>query len=200
MGSAPAREVTQLLQAWGRGEPSALEKLVPLVYGDLRRRARRCLARERREHTFQATDLIHEAYLRLLGSKPVDWRDRAHFFALSARLMRQILVDHARSRRYLKRGGGRRRVTLDEGLLRGEPDWDLVRLDDALRALAEADARKSQVVELRFFGGLSAEETAAVLGVSPQTVLRDFRLSKVWLLREMSRRGKSGGERALAGR
>jgi RNA polymerase sigma factor (TIGR02999 family) len=200
MGSEPAREVTQLLQAWRRGEASALDKLLPLVYGDLRRRARRFLARERREHSFQSTDLIHETYLRLVGAKPVDWRDRTHFFALSARLMRQILVDHARSRGYLKRGGGRRRVSLDEGLLRGEPDRDLVRLDEALKALAATDARKGQVVELRFFGGLSAEETAEVLGVSPQTVLRDFRLSKVWLLREMSRRGKSGGERALAGR
>lgn len=190
MGSAPAHEVTELLQAWSRGQSSALTKLLPLVYADLRRRARRYMAHERKDHSLQTTDLIHAAYLRLVGSKPVDWRDRSHFFALSARLMRQILVDHARARGYLKRGGRRQRVTLDEGMLCSEPDWDLLRLDDALQALAATDARKSQVVELRFFGGLSAEETAAVLGVSAQTVLRDWRLSKAWLLRHMKRHGE----------
>jgi RNA polymerase sigma factor (TIGR02999 family) len=192
MGSAP-QDVTQLLQAWSRGEASALEKLLPLVYAELRLRARRYMARERRDHSLQTTDLIHEAYLRLVGSKPIDWQNRSHFFALSARLMRQILVDHARSRGYGKRGGGRRRVDLDEGMVCGELDWDLVHLDEALQALAAADARKGRVVELRFFGGLSAEETAQVLEVSPQTVLRDWRLSKVWLLRQMSRRGKRDG-------
>jgi RNA polymerase sigma factor (TIGR02999 family) len=191
MGSAP-QDVTQLLRAWSRGEASALEKLVPLVYADLRRRARRYMARERSDHSLQTTDLIHEAYLRLVGGKPVDWQNRSHFFALSARLMRQILVDHARSRGYRKRGGGHR-VELDEGMVCGQLDWDLVQLDEALQALAEADARKARVVELRFFGGLNAQETAQVLDVSPQTVLRDWRLSKAWLLRHMSQRGESDG-------
>ena len=192
MGSAP-QDVTQLLQAWSRGEASALQKLLPLVYAELRRRARRYMAHERRDHSLQTTDLIHEAYLRLVGSKPVDWQNRSHFFALSARLMRQILVDHARSRGYAKHGGGRRQVELEDGMVCGGVDWDLVQLDEALQALAAADARKARVVELRFFGGLSAEETAQILEVSPQTVLRDWRLSKVWLLRQMSRRGKGDG-------
>jgi RNA polymerase sigma factor (TIGR02999 family) len=192
MGSAP-QDVTQLLQAWSRGEASALEKLLPLVYAELRLRARRYMARERPDHTLQTSDLIHEAYLRLVGSKPVDWQNRSHFFALSARLMRQILVDHARSRGYQKHGGGLRQVNLDEGMVCDELDWDLVQLDEALQALAATDARKGRVVELRFFGGLSVEETAQVLEVSPQTVLRDWRLSKVWLLRHMSRRGKGDG-------
>jgi len=151
------------------------------------------MGRERSGHSLETTDLIHEAYLRLVASKPVDWRSRAHFFALSARLMRQILVDHARSRGYGKRGGGRRQVTFDEALVCGRVDWDLVGLDEALSALAATDARKGRVVELRFFGGLSAEETAEVLEVSTQTVLRDWRLSKVWLLRRMGRRGKGDG-------
>ncbi len=192
MGSVPG-DVTELLQAWSHGEAAALDKLLPLVYGDLRRRARRYMARERPGHSLETTDLIHEAYLRLVASKPVDWRSRAHFFALSARLMRQILVDHARSRGYGKRGGGRRQVTFDEALVCGELDWDLVELDEALSALAAMDARKGRVVELRFFGGLSALETAEVLEVSAQTVLRDWRLSKVWLLRWMGRRRKTDG-------
>jgi RNA polymerase sigma factor (TIGR02999 family) len=192
MGSVPG-DVTELLQAWSHGEAAALDKLLPLVYGDLRRRARRYMARERPGHSLETTDLIHEAYLRLVASKPVDWRSRAHFFALSARLMRQILVDHARSRAYGKRGGGRRQVTFDEALVCGELDWDLVELDEALSALAAMDARKGRVVELRFFGGLSALETAEVLEVSAQTVLRDWRLSKVWLLRWMGRRRKTDG-------
>lgn len=192
MGSAPG-DVTQLLQAWSHGEASALEKLLPLVYEDLRRRARRYMARERRGHSLETNDLIHEAYLRLVASKPVDWQSRAHFFALSARLMRQILVDHARSRGYGKRGGGLRQVTFDEALVCGELDWNLVELDEGLAALAATDARKGRVVEMRFFGGLSAEETAEVLEVSVPTVLRDWRLSKVWLLQWMSRRRKLDG-------
>jgi RNA polymerase sigma-70 factor, ECF subfamily len=192
MASVPG-DITQLLQAWSHGQASALEKLLPLVYADLRRRARRYMGRERQGHSLETTDLIHEAYLRLVASKPVDWRSRAHFFALSARLMRQILVDHARSRGYVKRGGGRHQVTFDETLVCGQLDWDLVALDDALSALAAADARKGRVVEMRFFGGLSAKETAEVLEVSPQTVLRDWRLSKVWLLRRLSRRSKGDG-------
>jgi RNA polymerase sigma factor (TIGR02999 family) len=192
MGSA-SPDVTQLLQAWSRGEASALDRLVPIVYSELRRRARRYMARERPDHSLQTSDLIHETYLRLVGSKPVDWQNRSHFFALSARLMRQILVDHARSRGYRKRGGGQREVDLDENLSCGGPDWDLVHLDEALQALAAADVRKARVVELRFFGGLNAEETARVLEVSPQTVLRDWRLSKAWLLRHMSGRGGDDG-------
>jgi RNA polymerase sigma factor (TIGR02999 family) len=145
------------------------------------------MARERKGHTLQSTDLIHEAYLRLAGSKqPVHWRNRSHFYALAARLMRQILVDHARSMGYEKRGGGQQRVTFDEGVVPVEPDWDLVRLDDALEVLARKDERKSRVVELRFFGGLSSEEAAEILNVTPQTVRRDWRLSKAWLAREMN--------------
>lgn len=180
-------DVTQLLQAWRQGDHLALERLLPLVYADLRRRASRYLARERAGHSLETADLINEAYLRLRGAQGVDWRDRAHFFALSARLMRQILVDRARARGYGKRGGGRRQVTFDEALVAGQLDWDLVALDEALRALAAVDERKVKVVELRFFAGLTAEETAEVLSVSPQTVLRDFRLAKVWLLRHLSR-------------
>jgi RNA polymerase sigma factor (TIGR02999 family) len=192
MGPLPG-DLTQLLQAWSQGEASALEELLPLVYGELRRRARRYMARERPGHSLETNDLIHESYLRLVASTPVDWQSRAHFFALSARLMRQILVDHARSRGYRKRGGGRRQVSFDEALLCGELDWDLVELDEALRALAATDARKGQVVEMRFFGGLSAEETAEVLQVSPQTVLRDWKLSKAWLLQRISRGRKTVG-------
>ncbi len=182
-----AGDVTQILQAWRQGDLLALERLLPLVYSDLRRRASRYLARERAGHSLETADLIHETYLRLPGAQGVDWRDRAHFFALSARLMRQILVDHARARRYGKRGGGRQQVTFDEALLAGRLDWDLVALDEALQALGSVDERKVRVVELRFFAGLTADETAEVLGVSPQTVLRDFRLAKAWLLRHLSR-------------
>ncbi len=141
MESASRPNVTELLQAWRLGNASALEALLPLVYADLRRRARRYMALERRSHSLQSTDLIHEVYLRLVGSKPVDWRNRSHFFALSARLMRQILVDHARSRGYVKRGGGARRVTFDEALVCSRPDQDLVGLDEAIQALAATDAR-----------------------------------------------------------
>jgi RNA polymerase sigma-70 factor, ECF subfamily len=197
MESASRPNVTELLQAWRLGNASALEALLPLVYAELRRRARRYMALERRSHSLQSTDLIHEVYLRLVGSKPVDWRNRSHFFALAARLMRQILVDHARSRGYVKRGGGARRVTFDEALVCSRPDQDLVGLDEAIQALAVTDARKGQVVELRFFGGLSVEETAEVLGVSRQTVIKDWRLSRAWLLRELGRRGKDDGSRAL---
>jgi RNA polymerase sigma factor (TIGR02999 family) len=154
------------------------------------------MARERRGHSLETHDLIHEAYLRLVTSKPVDWQGRAHFFALSARLMRQILVDHVRSRGYGKRGGGRRQVTLDEALVCGELDWSLVELDEALNALTAADERKGRVVELRFFGGLSTDETAEALEVSPQTVQRDWRLSKAWLLQWMSRRSPARASRS----
>jgi RNA polymerase sigma-70 factor (ECF subfamily) len=180
-------DVTRWLRAWTAGDESALDKLIPLVYAELRRRAKRLIRRERAEHSLQPTGLIHEAYVRFVGSKSVDWRDRNNFYALSSRLMRQILVDYARSRGRQKRGGAAIPLVLDETLM-SEERSDLVRLDEALSALAETDDRKSRVVEMRFFGGFSVEETADVLGVSPQTVLRDWRLAKAWLQREMKRR------------
>ncbi len=185
--SAPPAEVTGLLIAWGRGDESAFEKLLPLVDGELRRLAHREMGRERAGHTLQTTALVNEAYLRLIDVSQVQWQDRAHFFAMSARLMRRVLVDHARSRGARKRGGGARPATLDDALIVApERGADLVALDDALQALAAVDARKGQVVELRYFGGLSVEETAHALGVSPDTVLRDWRLAKAWLLRELA--------------
>ncbi|MGE5198968.1 MAG: sigma-70 family RNA polymerase sigma factor [Rhodospirillaceae bacterium] len=184
-----SRRVTELLVAWSGGDTSALEHLVPLVHAELRRLARRQMRRERAGHTLQTTALVNEAYLRLVDLSRIRWQDRTHFFAMSARLMRRILVDHARSRRYLKRGGNAPRVTFDEGLaVSAEPAADLVALDDALQAMARVDARKSQVVELRYFGGLSVEETAEALHVSPETVMRDWRLAKAWLLREITAR------------
>jgi RNA polymerase sigma factor (TIGR02999 family) len=191
-GEAVARarkDVTGLLVAWGRGDESALDELMPIVHGELRRLARRLMRGERGNHTLQTTALVNEAYLRLVDISRVRWQDRAHFFAMSARLMRRILVDHARSRKYLKRGGMLRRVSLDEALAVSERGTDLVALDDALDALAAVDPRKSQVVELRFFGGLSLEETAETLQVSAETVGRDWRLAKAWLLRELNREG-----------
>lgn len=181
-------QVTELLVAWGRGDQSALERLIPLVHQELRRLARRLMGGERRGHTLQTTALVNEAYIRLIDLSQVRWQDRAHFFAMSARLMRRILVEHARSRQSLKRGGGAEKVSLDEALdVSQERAVDLVALDDALHVLAAVDARKSQVVEMRFFGGLSVEETAEALQVSPDTVKRDWRLAKVWLLRELDR-------------
>ena len=186
MAATSPQEVTGLLLAWSEGEQAAFEKLVPLVYAELRRVAHRYMGRERPGHSLQTTALVNEAYLRLIDPRRVRWQNRAHFFAVSAQLMRRILVDFARSRQYLKRGGGAQKVSFDEGLVVSkEQGQDLVALDDALKALAVVDARKSQVVELRFFGGLSVAETAEVLKVSPDTVLRDWRLAKVWLAREM---------------
>jgi RNA polymerase sigma factor (TIGR02999 family) len=179
-------EATKLLLAWGQGDQGALERLMPLVHDELNRIARRCMAGERVGHSLQATALVNEAYLRLIDVSHVDWQNRAHFLAVSARLMRRILVDHARSRNYEKRGGGAQKVSFDEGLVVSlEPGQDLVALHDALTALAKVDPRKSQVVELRFFGGLSVEETADALHVSTDTVTRDWKLAKVWLLREL---------------
>ena len=184
--SASFAHVTELLQAWSEGDQAALRQLVPLVYGELRRLARGYMHRERADHTLQATALVNEAYLRLVDVTRIRWQNRAHFFAVCARLMRRILVDHARSRRYLKRGGGGRRTSLDEALIiTNEPSPDLLALDTALDALAAIDSRKSRVVELRFFAGLTVEETATVLEVSPDTVMRDWKLAKVWLLREI---------------
>jgi len=178
--------VTGLLIAWGKGDEAALGQLMPLVEQELHRIARRCMAGERAGHSLQATALVNEAYLRLVDAQHVEWQDRAHFLAMSARLMRRILVDAARSRRYQKRGGGGVKVTLDEALMPPkEAGQDLVALDDAMQALAKFDDRKSRVVELRFFGGLSVEETAAVLGVSVDTVMRDWKLARAWLLKEL---------------
>jgi RNA polymerase sigma-70 factor (ECF subfamily) len=178
--------VTQLLRAWGNGDAGALEQLTPLVEAELRRLARGYMARERRDHTLQTTALVNEAFLRLTDARQIRWQDRAHFLGISARLMRRVLVDHARSRGCRKRGGGAERVTLDEGLVTSpELALDVVALDRALETLAAVDARKSRVIELRFFGGLSVEETAEVLHVSSDTVKRDWRLAKLWLLREL---------------
>ena len=185
-------DVTELLLAWGRGEESALEKLMPVVYQELRRMARGHMRGERADHTLQATALVNEAYLRLVDSQRVRWQNRAHFFAVASQLMRRVLVDAARSRHYQKRGGSRERVTLDESLtVCAGPGPDLVALDEALKALAVVDSRKAKVVECRFFGGLSLEETAEALQVSTDTVLRDWKLAKMWLLREMSRQAGS---------
>jgi RNA polymerase sigma factor (TIGR02999 family) len=175
-----------LLLAWNRGEDAALDALLPLVYDELRRLASHYMRRERDDHTLQATALVNEAYLRLIEVRKVQWQNRAHFFAMAARVMRRILVDAARARGYQKRGGGARVLSLDEALIVPvEPDQDLVALDDALTALAEIDARKSQVVEMRFFGGLNIDETAEALHVSRDTVKRDWNMAKLWLLREL---------------
>lgn len=172
--------------AWNGGDPEALDALLPLVYAELRRVAGRYMNRERRDHTLQATALVNEAYLRLIDVQAVRWQNRAHFFAMAARMMRRILVDAARARDYQKRGGGAAMLSLDEALVVPlEPAEDLVALDEALNALARVDVRKSQVVELRFFGGLDIDETAEALHVSRDTVKRDWRVAKLWLLREL---------------
>jgi RNA polymerase sigma factor (TIGR02999 family) len=187
-------EVTRLLKAWSAGDEQALEKLTPLVYRQLHQIAQRYMGGERSGHILQTTALVNEAYLRLVDCGQVNWQDRAHFFAISANLMRRILVDFARSRGYLKRGGAIPHVSLEEApSVCDEPDVNLVALDDALKALAAVDERKSKVVELRFFGGLSVEETAEVLRISGDTVIRDWRLAKIWLLHELSR-GKTSHE------
>jgi RNA polymerase sigma factor (TIGR02999 family) len=191
--STPGREITQLLRAWSGGDESALEKLTPLVYEQLHAAARGYMAREAPGHTLQATGLINEVYVRLINLREVNWEDRAHFFAVCARMMRRILTDFARSRRYMKRGAGAPHVSLDEALtVSGELPNDLVALDEALSRLAKVDPRASQVVELRFFGGLSAEEAAAALKISPETVTRDFRMAKAWLLRELAGETRDG--------
>jgi RNA polymerase sigma factor (TIGR02999 family) len=191
--AAPANP-TSLLLAWGRGDRSALDQLMPLVEDELRRVARRQMARERVGHTLQATALVNEAYLRLIEVNQVQWRNRAHFFAMASRMMRRLLVDAARAHRYQKRGGGAEKVSLDEALVVSrEPRHELIALDDALNALAAIDLRKSQVVEMRFFAGLSVEETAEALRVSADTVMRDWRLARVWLLRELSGEQRQGG-------
>ena len=187
MDEALGHEITELLQAWRQGDEHALEKLTPQVYRELHRAAKGCMARERDGHTLQTTALINELYLRLSDLKLIDWQNRAHFFALCARQMRRILTDQARARQSHKRGGGAQLVSLDVDLV-GTPEAsaNLVAVDDALNRLAKVDERKSQVVEMRFFGGLSVDETAEVLSVSPETVMRDWKLAKAWLHRELS--------------
>lgn len=182
----PAGGITDLLMAWRDGDESALEQLVPLVHAELRRLARRHMRGERGGHTLQTTALVNEAYLRLIDLSRVRWQDRGHFFAMASRLMRRILVDHARTRRMQKRGGGLRPVPLDEAFaVAVERGADVVAIDDALEALAAVDTRKAQVVEMRYYGGLSVAETALALSVSVETVARDWRIAKMWLLREL---------------
>lgn len=185
-------DVSQLLRAWSDGDRRALDKLTPIVYEELRRLARRYMKGERAGHSLQTSALVNEAYMRLVDYKRMQWQDRAHFFAVSAQLMRRILVEHAR-RHNLKRGGGVQHVSLEEAAAVGsERAADMVALDDAMNALARLDSRKVQVVEMRFFGGLSVEETAEVLKVSPVTVMRDWSSAKAWLYREMTGGAGSG--------
>jgi RNA polymerase sigma factor (TIGR02999 family) len=179
---------TELLRAWNDGDGSALDKLIPLVYDELYRLARRYMRQERLDHTLQATSLVNEAYLRLIDVNRIEWRNRTHFLALAAQMMRRILVEFARNRQRQKRGGGAVQVSLDD--VQELPDskvHDLVALSDALSGLATFDSRMSQVVELRFFGGLTVDETADVLNVSPETVMRDWKTAKAWLLRDIRR-------------
>jgi len=184
----PPQNVTQMLVAWSGGDERALDKLIPVVYDELRRQAARYLRRERAGHTLQTTALIHEAYLRLVDQKSVKWQNRAQFFGIAAQLMRRILVDHARAKHRAKRGGTNVRVSLSDATsVTGAPNLDLVELDEALKRLAELDRQQSKIVELRFFSGLNVEETAAALGISPATVKRDWRVAKAWLHREISR-------------
>jgi RNA polymerase sigma factor (TIGR02999 family) len=183
----PAHDVTALLRAWREGDDGALHALVPLVHDELHRVARRCVQGDRGHQSIQATLLVNEAFLRLVDVRQVDWQSRAHFLAMSARVMRRVLVDYARARTADKRGGGAIFVSFDENAFASTPAADVVRLHDALEALAALDARKSRVVELRFFGGLTVDETAAVLEVSPKTVLRDWEFARAWLQRELTR-------------
>jgi RNA polymerase sigma-70 factor, ECF subfamily len=187
MGTSESGDVTGLLKAWGTGDRGALDRLTPRVYDELRRMSRKYMRNERTGHTLQATALVNDVYLRLIDAGSVDWKDRAHFFAVCAQMMRRILVDSARARGSRKRGGGIVKVDVEDACV-GAPDRDAatVALDDALNALAAFDARKAQVIELRYFGGLSVEETAEVLKISPQSVMRDWKLAKAWLMREMS--------------
>lgn len=193
MVTSGSHSVTGLLKEWSEGDASALDKLTPLVLSELRRLAHRYMSGESPGHTLGTTALINEAYVRLVDGRRASWQNRAHFFGVCARLMRQILTDFARSRRAKKRGAGAARLSLDEAPeISADPRADLVALDEALDRLAEVDSRKSQVVELRFFGGLNAEETAEVLNVSPKTVLRDWKFAKAWLLRELKTDKRDG--------
>lgn len=185
--SSPPHEITQLLAEWSEGNQAALDQLYPLVYNELRRLAHGYLRRERKGHTLQTTALINEAYLRLVDQKQVHWANRSHFFGISAQIMRRILIDHARRYDYAKRGGGAQRISLDEAAVvakqRGQA---LLMLDEALKSLAKIDPRRSQVVELRYFGGLNNEEIAGVLKISENTVTRDWNMARAWLYQELS--------------
>ncbi|HEY9430007.1 MAG TPA: sigma-70 family RNA polymerase sigma factor [Blastocatellia bacterium] len=186
--SASSQNITRLLLDWRNGDQTAFDRLMPLVYEELRRMANHYMRNERRGHTLQTSALVNEAYLRLVDHENIEWQNRAHFFGVAAQAMRRILVDYARSRNYQKRGGGAQQVSLDEAMtLAGDRAAELIALDDALRELAKMDERKSRVVELRYFGGLSQEETAEALGVSIPTVTRDWNTAKAWLMREMTR-------------
>jgi len=190
--ATPPQEVTQLLVEWRKGDGGAFDKLVPLVYDELRRIAGRYMIRERADHTLQTTAVVNEAYLRLVGQQNIEWQNRAHFFAIAAQVMRHLLVDHARSRKYAKRGGDARQVTLDEAaLISAGRNPDLLALDRALDKLAAIDERKSKIVELRYFGGLSVEETAEVLGLSAITIKREWGRAKAWLYRALTE-GEAG--------
>jgi RNA polymerase sigma factor (TIGR02999 family) len=194
MGEAGHGEVTELLLAWSGGEAAALDKVMPLVYAELHRLARLRLWHERADHTLQASELINEAYLRLVDTGRVNWQDRAHFLAVSAQAMRRVLVEHARARGSQRRGAGMQGLPLEAAAnVQAQHSTDLVKVDEALTALAGEHPRRAQVIELRFFGGLSVEETAKVLGVSEDTVLRDWRLARIWLLRTMSGEGAHAG-------
>jgi len=193
MPSPPSHEITALLQAWNRGDDQALEKVTSLIYEELRRSARRCLGRGRRGNTLETTALINELYLRVNDMNRIRWQNRAHFFAICARQMRWILTDLYRSKQYKKRGAGAERVSLDETpVLTRKDSRDLAAISEALKGLEIIDPRKSRVVELRFFGGLSVKETAEVLQVSPETVMRDWKMAKAWLLREMNGENSDG--------
>jgi RNA polymerase sigma factor (TIGR02999 family) len=186
--SASPQNVTQLLLKWNRGDPAALDALIPLVYSELRRLARHYLQQEKQGHTLSSTALVHEAYLRLVDQREVTWQNRAHFFGVASQMMRRILVDHARKRASAKRGGDALTLALDDSMSQPQDrEFDLVALDDALVGLAKLDERQSRLVELRFFGGLSIEETSEVLGVSTPTVKRDWASARAWLFRELSR-------------
>lgn len=194
MSTPSSHQVTQLLLAWGDGDPAAFNELMPLVYAELRTLARRQMQRERSGHTLQATALVHEAYLRLIDQRQVHWQNRAQFFAVAAQVMRRVVVDYARKRRRVKRGGGTPHLSLDEAaLLTPSQAPQVLELDEALHRLAAVDERKSRVVEMRYFGGLSVEEVAAVLGVSENTVISDWAVAKAWLRRELESQSENAG-------
>lgn len=195
-GESVAEDVSTLLRAWSAGNQHALDRLTPIVYGELHRLARRYMRRERPGHSLQTTALVNEAYTRLVDYKRMQWQDRAHFFAVSAQLMRRILVEHAR-RHNLKRGDGIQHIPFDEAAVVGDEATDLVALDDALNSLARLDPRKVQVVEMRFFGGLSVEETAEVLKISTVTVKRDWRAARIWLYRELTGASTADASRTM---
>lgn len=196
MKTALPNEITSQLRAWRAGDAMALERLIPAVYQELRSLAERYLRAENPGHTLQPTALVHEAYLRLIDQTQVEWRNRAHFFGVAAQMMRRILVDHAKTKRRHKRGGGAIKLSLDEALNYGQAQArELIALDDALQALAAFDERKSRVVELRYFGGLSVEETAQVLDLSAQTIIRDWNMAKAWLYQQLAGAGEEGGDK-----